>query len=83
MLWRRDRSRVSNRRRIRTDSFAGLAALWFIGRLRRWSRGLLRHPAPARGACDVEDHILDAGGDIIARSTELMSIEVSVTSIRP
>ncbi|BCG76551.1 indolepyruvate oxidoreductase subunit beta family protein [Mesorhizobium sp. 113-3-3] len=35
--------RINHGRRIRTDSFAGFAALWFIGGLRRWRRGLLRH----------------------------------------
>ncbi|MEI9420359.1 indolepyruvate oxidoreductase subunit beta family protein [Mesorhizobium sp. Cs1299R1N1] len=35
--------RINRGRRIRTDSFAGFAALWFIGGLRRWRRGLLRH----------------------------------------
>ena len=29
--------------RVRTDSFAGFAALWCIGGLRRWRRKLLRH----------------------------------------
>ncbi|MEI5682600.1 MULTISPECIES: indolepyruvate oxidoreductase subunit beta family protein [unclassified Mesorhizobium] len=35
--------RINRGRRIRTDSFTGFAALWFIGGLRRWRRGLLRH----------------------------------------
>ncbi|TIO07633.1 indolepyruvate oxidoreductase subunit beta family protein [Mesorhizobium sp.] len=35
--------RINRGRRIRTDSFAGFAALWFIGGLRRWRRRLLRH----------------------------------------
>ena len=35
--------RINRGRRIRTDSFAGFAALWFIGGLRRWRRGLLRY----------------------------------------
>lgn len=35
--------RINHGRRIRTDSFAGFAALWFIGGLRRWRRRLLRH----------------------------------------
>ncbi|BCG98132.1 indolepyruvate oxidoreductase subunit beta family protein [Mesorhizobium loti] len=35
--------RINHGRRIRTDSFAGFAALWFIGGLRRWRRSLLRH----------------------------------------
>ncbi|TGQ65084.1 MAG: indolepyruvate oxidoreductase subunit beta family protein [Mesorhizobium sp.] len=35
--------RINRGRRIRTDSFAGFAALWFIGGLRRWRRNLLRH----------------------------------------
>jgi indolepyruvate ferredoxin oxidoreductase beta subunit len=34
---------INHGRRIRTDSFAGFAALWFIGGLRRWRRRLLRH----------------------------------------
>ncbi|WP_367272019.1 DUF6537 domain-containing protein, partial [Mesorhizobium sp.] len=32
--------RINHGRRIRTDSFAGFAALWFIGGLRRWRRSL-------------------------------------------
>lgn len=35
--------RINRGRHIRTDSFAGFAALWFIGGLRRWRRRLLRH----------------------------------------
>ena len=35
--------RINRGRRIRTDSFAGFAMLWFIGGLRRWRRSLLRH----------------------------------------
>ncbi|HTV68813.1 MAG TPA: indolepyruvate oxidoreductase subunit beta family protein [Rhizobiaceae bacterium] len=35
--------RINRGRRIRTDSFSGFFALWFIGGLRRWRRGLLRH----------------------------------------
>ncbi|CAN7181755.1 indolepyruvate oxidoreductase subunit beta family protein [Mesorhizobium amorphae] len=35
--------RINRGRHIRTDSFAGFAALWFIGGLRRWRRSLLRH----------------------------------------
>ncbi|TIS67527.1 indolepyruvate oxidoreductase subunit beta family protein [Mesorhizobium sp.] len=35
--------RINHGRRIRTDSFAGFVALWFIGGLRRWRRRLLRH----------------------------------------
>ena len=35
--------RINHGRRIRTDSLAGFAALWFIGGLRRWRRHLLRH----------------------------------------
>ncbi|MET3578433.1 indolepyruvate ferredoxin oxidoreductase beta subunit [Mesorhizobium robiniae] len=35
--------RINHGRRIRTDSFAGFTALWFIGGLRRWRRRLLRH----------------------------------------
>ncbi|RWQ36787.1 MAG: indolepyruvate oxidoreductase subunit beta family protein [Mesorhizobium sp.] len=35
--------RINRGRRIRTDSFAGFATLWFIGGLRRWRRRLLRH----------------------------------------
>ncbi|AZN97716.1 indolepyruvate oxidoreductase subunit beta family protein [Mesorhizobium sp. M9A.F.Ca.ET.002.03.1.2] len=35
--------RINRGRRIRTDSFVGFAALWFIGGLRRWRRRLLRH----------------------------------------
>ncbi|ESW68055.1 MULTISPECIES: indolepyruvate oxidoreductase subunit beta family protein [unclassified Mesorhizobium] len=35
--------RINHGRRIRTDSFAGFAVLWFIGGLRRWRRRLLRH----------------------------------------
>lgn len=35
--------RINHGRHIRTDSFAGFAALWFIGGLRRWRRRLLRH----------------------------------------
>jgi indolepyruvate ferredoxin oxidoreductase beta subunit len=35
--------RINHGRRIRTDSFTGFAALWFIGGLRRWRRSLLRH----------------------------------------
>jgi indolepyruvate ferredoxin oxidoreductase beta subunit len=35
--------RINRGRHIRTDSFAGFAALWFIGGLRRWRRHLLRH----------------------------------------
>jgi indolepyruvate ferredoxin oxidoreductase, beta subunit len=35
--------RINRGRRIRTDSFAGFAALWLIGGMRRWRRGLLRH----------------------------------------
>ncbi|MBZ9678124.1 indolepyruvate oxidoreductase subunit beta family protein [Mesorhizobium sp. ES1-1] len=35
--------RINHGRRIRTDSLAGFAALWFIGGLRRWRRSLLRH----------------------------------------
>ncbi|RWK43803.1 indolepyruvate oxidoreductase subunit beta family protein [Mesorhizobium sp.] len=39
--------RINHGRRIRTDSFAGFAALWFIGGLRRWRRRLLRHKVEA------------------------------------
>ncbi|RUX05933.1 MAG: indolepyruvate oxidoreductase subunit beta family protein [Mesorhizobium sp.] len=39
--------RINHGRRIRTDSFAGFAALWFIGGLRRWRRSLLRHKVEA------------------------------------
>ncbi|AZO56635.1 MULTISPECIES: indolepyruvate oxidoreductase subunit beta family protein [unclassified Mesorhizobium] len=39
--------RINRGRRIRTDSFAGFAALWFIGGLRRWRRSLLRHKVEA------------------------------------
>lgn len=35
--------RINRGRHIRTDSFAGFAALWVIGGLRRWRRRLLRH----------------------------------------
>jgi indolepyruvate ferredoxin oxidoreductase beta subunit len=35
--------RINRGRRIRTDSMTGFAMLWFIGGLRRWRRGLLRH----------------------------------------
>ncbi|TPM28181.1 indolepyruvate oxidoreductase subunit beta family protein [Mesorhizobium sp. B2-3-4] len=35
--------RINRGRRVRTDSFAGFAMLWFIGGLRRWRRSLLRH----------------------------------------
>ncbi|CCV16318.1 indolepyruvate oxidoreductase subunit beta family protein [Mesorhizobium sp. STM 4661] len=35
--------RINRGRHIRTDSFAGFTALWFIGGLRRWRRRLLRH----------------------------------------
>ncbi len=35
--------RINHGRRVRTDSFAGFTALWFIGGLRRWRRKLLRH----------------------------------------
>ena len=35
--------RINRGRRIRTDSFAGFAALWLVGGMRRWRRGLLRH----------------------------------------
>ncbi|MBA3449338.1 MAG: indolepyruvate oxidoreductase subunit beta family protein [Pseudaminobacter sp.] len=35
--------RINRGRRIRTDSFSGFAALWLIGGMRRWRRGLLRH----------------------------------------
>ena len=35
--------RINRGRRIRTDSFAGFSALWLIGGMRRWRRGLLRH----------------------------------------
>jgi indolepyruvate ferredoxin oxidoreductase beta subunit len=35
--------RINHGRRIRTDSFAGFAMLWFVGGLRRWRRSLLRH----------------------------------------
>ncbi len=35
--------RINHGRRIRTDSFVGFAMLWFIGGLRRWRRGMLRH----------------------------------------
>lgn len=40
--------RINHGRRIRTDSFAGFAALWFIGGLRRWRRRLLRHQVEIR-----------------------------------
>ena len=40
--------RINHGRRIRTDSLAGFAALWFIGGLRRWRRMLLRHEVEAR-----------------------------------
>ncbi|MCA0000558.1 MULTISPECIES: indolepyruvate oxidoreductase subunit beta family protein [unclassified Mesorhizobium] len=39
--------RINRGRRIRTDSFAGFTALWFIGGLRRWRRRLLRHKVEA------------------------------------
>jgi len=39
--------RINHGRRVRTDSFAGFAALWFIGGLRRWRRKLLRHKVEA------------------------------------
>ena len=35
--------RINRGRRVRTDSLSGFAALWLIGGLRRWRRGLLRH----------------------------------------
>ena len=35
--------RINHGRRIRTDSFAGFAMLWFVGGLRRFRRSLLRH----------------------------------------
>jgi len=35
--------RINRGRHIRTDSFTGFTMLWFIGGLRRWRRGLLRH----------------------------------------
>jgi indolepyruvate ferredoxin oxidoreductase beta subunit len=35
--------RINRGRRIRSDSMTGFAALWLIGGLRRWRRGLLRH----------------------------------------
>lgn len=35
--------RINHGRRVRTDSLAGFAALWFIGGLRRFRRSLLRH----------------------------------------
>ncbi len=35
--------RINRGRRIRTDGILGFATLWFIGGLRRWRRGLLRH----------------------------------------
>ncbi|RJT38683.1 indolepyruvate oxidoreductase subunit beta family protein [Mesorhizobium waimense] len=39
--------RINRGRHIRTDSFAGFTALWFIGGLRRWRRRLLRHKVEA------------------------------------
>jgi indolepyruvate ferredoxin oxidoreductase beta subunit len=39
--------RINRGRRIRTDSFTGFFALWFIGGLRRWRRSLLRHRVEA------------------------------------
>ena len=39
--------RINHGRRIRTDSFAGFAALWMIGGMRRWRRRLLRHAVEA------------------------------------
>ncbi len=39
--------RINRGRRIRTDSFAGFTALWVVGGLRRWRRGLLRHQVEA------------------------------------
>jgi indolepyruvate ferredoxin oxidoreductase beta subunit len=39
--------RINHGRRIRTDSFAGFAMLWFVGGLRRWRRSLLRHEVEA------------------------------------
>jgi indolepyruvate ferredoxin oxidoreductase beta subunit len=35
--------RINRGRRIRTDGFWGFSALWLVGGLRRWRRGLLRH----------------------------------------
>jgi indolepyruvate ferredoxin oxidoreductase, beta subunit len=35
--------RINRGRRIRTDSFSGFFALWFVAGLRRWRRRLLRH----------------------------------------
>ncbi|WP_048647247.1 indolepyruvate oxidoreductase subunit beta family protein [Nitratireductor soli] len=35
--------RINRGRRIRTDSLTGFGALWVIGTLRPWRRGLLRH----------------------------------------
>lgn len=35
--------RINRGRRIRTDSMFGFGALWVIGTLRPWRRGLLRH----------------------------------------
>jgi indolepyruvate ferredoxin oxidoreductase beta subunit len=35
--------RINRGRRIRTDSLSGFAALWLVGGLRGWRRGLLRH----------------------------------------
>lgn len=39
--------RINHGRRIRTDSFAGFAMLWFVGGLRRFRRSLLRHKIEA------------------------------------
>jgi indolepyruvate ferredoxin oxidoreductase, beta subunit len=39
--------RINRGRRIRTDSFAGFAALWLVGGMRRWRRRLLRHQVEA------------------------------------
>ncbi len=39
--------RINHGRRVRTDSLAGFAALWFIGGLRRFRRSLLRHKVEA------------------------------------
>lgn len=39
--------RINHGRRVRTDSFAGFAALWFIGGLRSFRRKLLRHKVEA------------------------------------
>lgn len=39
--------RINRGRRIRTDSFSGFFALWFVGGLRRWRRKLLRHKVEA------------------------------------